>query len=78
MVNGDVKFCSCVDYDNNPENTLGNVHDQTLSEIYNGDRARHLWHQGLSMCNGCTHRHPLSELPALARHFAHPIKHLGA
>jgi MoaA/NifB/PqqE/SkfB family radical SAM enzyme len=77
MVNGDVKFCSCVDYDNNPENTIGNVRDQSLSEIYNGNRARHLWQQGLSMCNGCTHRHPLSELPALARYFAHPIKHLG-
>jgi MoaA/NifB/PqqE/SkfB family radical SAM enzyme len=77
MVNGDVKFCSCVDYDNAIENTLGNVYTQSLSEIYNGQRARRLWRDGLSMCSGCTHRHPLSELPSLTRYFAHPIRDLG-
>ncbi|MEO8028595.1 MAG: SPASM domain-containing protein, partial [Bryobacteraceae bacterium] len=77
MVNGDVKFCSCVDFDNATENTIGNVRDASLKSIYNGERARGLWREGLSMCVGCTHRKPLSELDALYPFFAEPIKGLG-
>ncbi|HWF46220.1 MAG TPA: radical SAM protein [Bryobacteraceae bacterium] len=77
VVNGDVQFCSCVDYDSNAENKIGNVNEEPLSAIYNGERARRLWREGLSMCKGCTHRLPLSDLPTLVKFFASPIRGLG-
>ena len=77
LVNGDVNFCSCVDYDNDPENSIGSVHDQVLSDIYNGERAKALWRNGLRACRGCTHRRPLGELPLLIRGFHSPLIELG-
>jgi MoaA/NifB/PqqE/SkfB family radical SAM enzyme len=66
-VNGDVKFCSCVDYDSNPENIIGNVRDDNLLAIYNGHRAASLWRHGLSMCVGCTHR---VDIPMITSQYA--------
>jgi MoaA/NifB/PqqE/SkfB family radical SAM enzyme len=77
LVNGDVKFCSCVDYDNNPENTIGNVTQDHLLNIYNGKAAKSIWMNGLKMCKGCTHRRPLAELEKLLIYFDHPIRDLG-
>jgi len=54
-VNGDVKFCSCVDYDSVEENIIGSVLNDSLLDIYNGIEARKRWREGLSMCEGCTH-----------------------
>jgi MoaA/NifB/PqqE/SkfB family radical SAM enzyme len=76
-VNGDVKFCSCIDYDSTPENIIGNIRQETLSEIYNGERARALWERGLSICNGCTHYKPID---VFSKHFdllKDPIVNLG-
>jgi MoaA/NifB/PqqE/SkfB family radical SAM enzyme len=39
-VNGDMKFCSCIDYDSNVENIMGNVRHSSLGDIYNGPAAR--------------------------------------
>jgi len=77
LSNGDVKFCSCVDYDNISENTIGNVATSSLSEIYNGDPAKKMWRKGLVMCKGCTHRKPLSELKSVYIYFDNPMQKLG-
>jgi len=76
-VNGDVKFCSCIDYDSHAENIIGNVKDDSLLTIYNGARARRLWRDGLSICKGCTHYKPVQ---LFSKHFAllsDPIRNLG-
>lgn len=76
-VNGDVKFCSCIDYDSLPENIIGNVREQSLSDIYNGLRAKRLWNDGLTICRGCTHHKPID---VFERHIAalhSPIEKLG-
>lgn len=77
VVNGDVQFCSCVDHDSNAENKIGNVTCDSLTDIYNGERARRLWRDGLRMCKGCTHRRPIANFVPLARLFEHPVRSLG-
>jgi MoaA/NifB/PqqE/SkfB family radical SAM enzyme len=55
FLNGDVKFCLCIDYNNDiPENTIGNIKHERLIDIYNGVKARHLWRHGFSKCKICT------------------------
>jgi MoaA/NifB/PqqE/SkfB family radical SAM enzyme len=76
-VNGDVKFCSCIDYDSNPENILGNVCEGSLVDIYNGPRAKALWRRGLSFCEGCTHAVPIARLVSLYPLLRAPIEYLG-
>ena len=76
-VNGDVKFCSCIDYDSHAENIIGNVKDDSLLNIYNGAKARRLWRDGLSICKGCTHYKPVQ---LFSKHYAllsDPIRNLG-
>jgi len=77
LVNGDVKFCSCADYDNMPENTTGNVGEESLSAIYNGSCSKELWRKGLSLCNSCTYYKPLSNLELLFDYLDQPIENLG-
>jgi MoaA/NifB/PqqE/SkfB family radical SAM enzyme len=76
-VNGDVKFCSCIDYDSNPENIIGNATAASLSDIYNGEAARNLWQRGLSICAGCTHAIPMGKLLGLYDYLDEPINKLG-
>jgi MoaA/NifB/PqqE/SkfB family radical SAM enzyme len=76
-VNGDVKFCSCVDYDSTPENVLGNVKNDSLLNIYNGRAAREKWRNGISLCNGCTHYRPITVFTKLISHLESPIENLG-
>jgi hypothetical protein len=76
-VNGDVKFCSCIDYDSHPENIIGNVKEDSLLNIYNGAKAHRLWRDGLSICDGCTHYRPVQ---LFSEHFtllSDPIRNLG-
>jgi MoaA/NifB/PqqE/SkfB family radical SAM enzyme len=76
-VNGDVKFCSCIDYDSDPENIIGNVREDSLLNIYNGAKARRLWRDGLSICKGCTH---YKSVQLFSKHFtllSDPIRNLG-
>jgi MoaA/NifB/PqqE/SkfB family radical SAM enzyme len=76
-VNGDVKFCSCIDYDSTPENIIGNVKQQHLSDIYNGLLAKKLWSDGLSICRGCTHFKPIDVFETHYDLLASPIQDLG-
>ena len=76
-VNGDVKFCSCIDYDSTVENIIGNVKEKSLLDIYNSERARQLWGAGLSICKGCTHFKPLSILGDFYPLLDTPIRNLG-
>ena len=76
-VNGDVKFCSCIDYDSNAENIVGNAWNASLSDIYNGSTAKRLWRRGLSICDGCTHAVPMSKLLGLYDYLDEPIGKLG-
>jgi MoaA/NifB/PqqE/SkfB family radical SAM enzyme len=76
-VNGDVKFCSCIDYDSHPENIIGNVKEASLVDIYNGAKARKLWREGLSICKGCTHYKPVKVFSEHFNLLGDPIGSLG-
>lgn len=54
FVNGDVKFCNCVDYNNVSENTLGNIKSSKLIDLYNGEKAKKLFRKGISKCHKCS------------------------
>jgi len=81
FVNGDVKFCTCIDYNNSTENTLGNIRNDRLVDIYNGERARELWSRGFSKCNKCigSAYRPLTSIEDLylANVLDEPTKYLG-
>jgi len=81
FVNGDVKFCTCIDYNNISENTLGNIKNDRLVDIYNGKKAKELWRKGFSKCHRCivsAHR-PLTSIEDLylANVLDEPTKYLG-
>ncbi len=77
LVNGDVNFCSCIDYDNSPENTIGNVMKSDLGTIYNGDRAKEIWRNGYSQCGVCTFYKSIKEFDELSIYFDDPMRYLG-
>lgn len=76
-VDGDVKFCSCVDYDSIEENTIGNAKNESLLSIYNGFENRRRWRDGISICHGCTHYKSPAVLGEFAAHLHSPIAALG-
>lgn len=47
LPNGDVPLCQ------NREDLLGNVHEQSLDAIFNGQHARSMQQEACSNCNGC-------------------------
>lgn len=77
LVNGDVNFCSCFDYDNSPENTIGNIMESDLGPIYNGDRAKEIWKNGYSQCSVCTFYKSIAEFDKLSIYFDEPMRYLG-
>ena len=70
---GRVSACACCDYDASQELFLGNVANESLTEIFNGACSRKVWeaHESRSLpaiCKNCTFHVPLS-----AVHKEHPI-----
>ena len=70
---GRVSACSCCDYDSSSQLYLGDLTQQSLSEIFNGPASREIWraHEASRlqpMCRNCTFHVPLAELNS-----EHPI-----
>jgi MoaA/NifB/PqqE/SkfB family radical SAM enzyme len=70
--NGNVSFCPCDNFQDVEELSLGNVMDKHLSDIYNSEKARKLWHWAEcgvpAFCQKCSFHIPMSMLatnPAL-------------
>jgi len=70
---GRVSACSCCDYDSSTQLFIGDLNQQSLSEIFNGSRSQEIWqrHESGSLqpiCRNCTFHVPLADL-----HPHHPI-----
>jgi MoaA/NifB/PqqE/SkfB family radical SAM enzyme len=64
--NGSVSFCNCDNFDDIEELRLGNVNDDTLSNIYNSAKTKSLWDWASSgvpaFCQKCSFHIPMSIL----------------
>jgi MoaA/NifB/PqqE/SkfB family radical SAM enzyme len=61
--NGNVSLCACVNYNDVPDLCMGHIMENSLSEIYNSERAAALWnwegHCTPEFCKSCTMHIPL-------------------
>jgi MoaA/NifB/PqqE/SkfB family radical SAM enzyme len=64
--NGNVSFCPCDNFDDDPELRLGNLNESSLAELYNERRIAELWdwagHGTPEFCRNCSFHIPLSTL----------------
>ena len=82
FVNGDVSFCSCCDFDANPEISLGNIREQSLQDICDSPRVRELWDprndDGLpAYCRQCTFHVPVESVKDHPYIFDQPLRFIG-
>jgi MoaA/NifB/PqqE/SkfB family radical SAM enzyme len=73
--NGDVSYCPCTEFDIIEEFKLGNIDDQSLSDIFNSDKNRDLWSNLPKTCLTCSYYHPITQLPLSA--FQDPVSLIG-
>jgi MoaA/NifB/PqqE/SkfB family radical SAM enzyme len=76
LSNGDISLCACTNYNNDPSLAMGNIMNQSLSEIYNSERAAALWnwkdHGTPEFCKSCTHHIPIDvvkERPSIVTNY---------
>lgn len=77
FVNGNVKFCSCTDYDDLTDNTLGNIMENDLASIYNSGMAKEKWKHGLTRCATCNFYNSMVNIDSLSNYFDAPLLKLG-
>jgi radical SAM protein with 4Fe4S-binding SPASM domain len=74
---GNVSFCPCDDYDEAESLHLGNLHNQSLAELYNSRRARDLWNwrqAGMpEFCRKCSFYQPLTNVRMAGDIFEDPL-----
>jgi len=78
--NGDVSFCSCNDYAIKEEFRLGNIAENSLTEIINSPRNVKLWESPLNLprsCKFCSSHRPLRNLERYAYLFDDPLEFIG-
>ena len=80
--NGNVSFCPCDNFDDTEPLRLGNVMSDTISNMFNSERARHLWDwQGCGVpafCQACSFHIPLSTLAEQPNLVDDPHRLVGA
>ena len=63
--NGNVSFCSCNDYDNDPELSLGSIAETSLLDLSNSEKMWKLWNwdrYGVpTFCRRCTFYKPIEQ-----------------
>ena len=78
--NGDVSFCSCNDYNGKEEFFLGNIAENTLTEIINSSKNQHLWKSPLYLpqsCQFCSSHRSFLSLDRYSYLFEDPIQFIG-
>lgn len=78
--NGDVSFCSCNDYAIKEEFRLGNISNQTLSEIINSNKNENLWKSPLNLpksCKFCVSHRAFNNLENYSYLFDDPQEFIG-
>jgi MoaA/NifB/PqqE/SkfB family radical SAM enzyme len=80
--NGNVSFCNCDNFDDTEELRLGNVNDDTLSNIYNNAKTKSLWNWAQSgvpaFCQNCSFHIPMSFLSSRPDTLTNPYGLVGA
>jgi radical SAM protein with 4Fe4S-binding SPASM domain len=79
---GRVSACSCCDYDSSSQLHLGDLTQQSLSEIFNSPASREIWraHETACLqpiCRNCTFHVPLTELNANHPIVRNPLDFIG-
>jgi radical SAM protein with 4Fe4S-binding SPASM domain len=75
--NGDVSFCPCTEFDIIEEFKLGNIDDQSLSELFDSNRNKELWSKLPGTCLNCSYYRPITQLSQYASAFQDPISLIG-
>jgi radical SAM protein with 4Fe4S-binding SPASM domain len=77
--NGMISFCPCDDFENDKDLCLGDVNNQSLSEIYNSEKSRQLWsfENEPDFCKKCSFYQPLSSLNEKQWMFDNPLGFIG-
>lgn len=81
LVNGSVSFCSCPNFDDDKQLSLGNVADKSLLDILNGERSESLWNwaeEGVpNFCRTCSFHAPIDVMPDLEFIYGDPVRQIG-
>jgi radical SAM protein with 4Fe4S-binding SPASM domain len=75
--NGDVSYCPCTEFDMIDEFKLGNIDDQSLSDIFNSDKNNKLWSSLPKPCLSCSFYKPITQLSQHSSAFQDPISLIG-
>ena len=75
--NGDVSYCPCTEFDIIDEFKLGNIDDQSLSEIFNSNKNKELWYNLPGTCLNCSYYRPITQLSQHKSVFKDPISLIG-
>jgi hypothetical protein len=79
---GSVSFCNCDNFNDTEELRLGNVNEDSLSNIYNNAKTKSLWdwaNKGVpAFCQRCSFHSPISMLDALPQILTNPHIIVGA
>ena len=80
--NGNVSFCPCDNYDDAKELRIGNIEDDSLSDLYNSSAVRALWnwdaHGTPEFCKACSFHIGLELLRSDPEILTNPHKIVGA
>jgi radical SAM protein with 4Fe4S-binding SPASM domain len=79
---GRVSACSCCDYDSSNQLYLGDLTQQSLSELFNGPASREIWHAHEAgrlqpICRNCTFHVPLAGLDSKHPIVRNPLDFIG-
>lgn len=79
---GRVTSCACCDYDASDELALGNLYEEDLVSLYNGERSQSLWRAHTTnmlpeICRNCTFHLPLNDLHPEHSLVANPVEFIG-
>ena len=79
---GRISACSCCDYDSSSQLYLGDLTQQSLSEIFNSQASREIWraHETACLqpiCRNCTFHVPLAELNPKHPIVQNPLNFIG-
>jgi sulfatase maturation enzyme AslB (radical SAM superfamily) len=80
FVNGDVSFCSCNDHTIKEEFWLGNIAQNSLTEIINSPKNAKLWESPLNLprsCKFCMSHRAINKQETDAYLFEDPLEFIG-
>ena len=79
---GNVSFCGCDNFDDAPELRIGNIMQDSLTDLYNSERTASLWNWEKygtpKFCQGCSFHIPLSHLDTHPTVLTNPYQIVGS